>query len=968
MTTIRTRLEDPPTAIRPSAPDDAPAQLALRLANREHTGPWDPVRDESFYTRGRPASGARPRPALVGARAARTRSRSSTRDHADRLIGRVALANVVRGPWQNATLGYWIDKDALGRGHATRAVRLVAALRLRARRACTACSRRSSRATPRSVRVAEKAGFRLEGRALRYLRITGRGRTTTSTPSPPRTGRRCPARRAARRRRAPTTCEAVPFPPPACAACAARPCCATSCARRACDPGDFVLPLFVEDGPRRPRADRVDARRRPALDRRGRRRGGRGAARSASRPSCCSASRPHKDDEGSGAWDDEGIVQLADAGDQGRPPRPARHHRRLPLRVHRPRPLRPAARRRRPRRQRRDASSCSPRTAVSHARAGADIVAPSDMMDGRVGAIRAALDDEGFARHADPGLHRQVRLRLLRPVPRGRRLDARLRRPPRLPDGPGQRRRGAARGAARRRRRAPTSSWSSPRSPTSTSSAASRTRPGVPGRRLQRQRRVRDGQGRRRRAASSTSAPPCSRRSPSIRRAGADIVITYHAKDAARWLQMTAPEAPPPQGRRRGPARRLRQAPAQPDAGRFPIEPRPYAAVAAAARGARGARSSPASSELIDERIIRQVTPIFDTRALGYGSMLVAAKVDPEHPWRAAKIVNSHPGVSHNYLRNHEFNMWFTIAVEEDSAARPAGHARRAAGADRRRVDPPAADAQALQDPHGPRDGGRHRRRSPRPRSPRSPSSSSSSPTTSSTCAVIRATQGDLPVVAEPYATAAAAAGHDRRRAARAPARDGRARPAAPRRRDPLPPPRRLQRQRHGRLEGARRQRIVDVGPRMAAFRGISHCYQRPTYADWPYQIFTMAHGRSKEECDAILDAIAGENARHRGPRDALQLDRVQEDPPPVLHRRLQGLGTRARRRVASMAVSLHRHPLRRALRPRAPRACPAASTRRCARCARSAATRSSSTAARAPRSSTSTATATSTTSARGAR
>ena len=46
-------------------------------------------------------------------------------------------------------------------------------------------------------------------------------------------------------------------------------------------------------------------------------------------------------------------------------------------------------------------------------------------------------------------------------------------------------------------------------------------------------------------------------------------------------------------------------------------------------------------------------------------------------------------------------------------------------------------------------------------------------------------------------------------------------------------------------------------GPRMASFRGISHCYQRPTYEDWPYSVFTMAHGRSKEECDAILDAIA---------------------------------------------------------------------------------------------------------------
>ncbi len=70
---------------------------------------------------------------------------------------------------------------------------------------------------------------------------------------------------------------------------------------------------------------------------------------------------------------------------------------------------------------------------------------------------------------------------------------------------------------------------------------------------------------------------------------------------------------------------------------------------------------------LLDKRIIRQVTPIFDTRALGYSSMLVAAKVDPEHPHRAAQVINAHPGVSHNYLRNHDFNLWFTIATEPDS-------------------------------------------------------------------------------------------------------------------------------------------------------------------------------------------------------------------------------------------------------------------------------------------------------------
>ena len=55
----------------------------------------------------------------------------------------------------------------------------------------------------------------------------------------------------------------------------------------------------------------------------------------------------------------------------------------------------------------------------------------------------------------------------------------------------------------------------------------------------------------------------------------------------------------------------------------------------------------------------------------------------------------------------------------------------------------------------------------------------------------------------------------------------------------------------------------LDLGRRMAAFRGISHCYQRPTYPDWPYALFTMAHGRSKEECDAILDSIADKTGIH---------------------------------------------------------------------------------------------------------
>ena len=167
----RLRLEDAPTAIRPTALEDCDEQLALRRANRDHTKPWDPTRDESFYT----VAGQRLELELdqrAWAAGSAFAFAVLAADQRDRIIGRVALANVVRGPWQNATLGYWIDQDAGGRGHASRAVRLALEFAFEhagLHRVQPAIIPRNIR----SVRVAEKVGFRLEGRALRYLKING---------------------------------------------------------------------------------------------------------------------------------------------------------------------------------------------------------------------------------------------------------------------------------------------------------------------------------------------------------------------------------------------------------------------------------------------------------------------------------------------------------------------------------------------------------------------------------------------------------------------------------------------------------------------------------------------------------------------------------------------------------------------------------------------------------------------------
>ena len=185
-----------------------------------------------------------------------------------------------------------------------------------------------------------------------------------------------------------------------------------------------------------------------------------------------------------------------------------------------------------------------------------------------------------------------------------------------------------------------------------------------------------------------------------------------------------------PQGRRGDPARRDRQAADEPAAVELPARPRALRPDRLGGGAATGRVHDAAPSACSTSRIIREITPIFDTRALGYSSMLVAAKVDAENPHRAAEIINSHPGVSHNYLRTHEFNLWFTIATPPDSELGLEGTLEVLLRRDRRRVDAPAADPDPVQDQHEPGDGARHRGARRRGRRPPRRASSRPSPTT----------------------------------------------------------------------------------------------------------------------------------------------------------------------------------------------------------------------------------------------
>ncbi|MBV9466159.1 MAG: Lrp/AsnC family transcriptional regulator, partial [Solirubrobacterales bacterium] len=191
--------------------------------------------------------------------------------------------------------------------------------------------------------------------------------------------------------------------------------------------------------------------------------------------------------------------------------------------------------------------------------------------------------------------------------------------------------------------------------------------------------------------------------------------------------------------------------------GAFPIATRPYQHVASQA-GISEEEAIDRVARLLAERIIRQVTPIFDTRALGYSSMLVAAKVDSENPWRSATVINAHPGVSHNYLRNHEFNIWFTIATEPDSPLGLEGTLEvlgRLAGAESIRQLPTLKLFKIRMDLE--MEGGTEMLA--KAAEAAEPAETERQPYDELDVAVIRALQGDMPIVPRPYAPAAAELG-----------------------------------------------------------------------------------------------------------------------------------------------------------------------------------------------------------------
>lgn len=289
------------------------------------------------------------------------------------------------------------------------------------------------------------------------------------------------------------------------------------------------------------------------------------------------------------------------------------------------------------------------------------------------------------------------------------------------------------------------------------------------------------------------------------------------------------------------------------------LAPRPFRAI--------GERLGVAEDEVIRRLsewkrtgVIRQISAIFDTRKLGYRSMLVAARIPEDRLLAGVRQVNTHPGVSHNYERRHAWNVWYTIAVppegsiDEDNATL----ARRASieacrslptlrlykigmkldvgetGADLRKEDGPIYNEAIRARTEAREIDGTDRR-------------------------IVRALQEDFPLAPDTYARMAAAAGTDEGtllERARTLQAEGRLRRIAAVLRH-----RKAGFAANGMVVWKVPEGEVDaVGERFAGFRIVSHCYRRPTYPDWPYSLFTMVHGPSEEACRTIAQRMSEES------------------------------------------------------------------------------------------------------------
>ena len=290
----------------------------------------------------------------------------------------------------------------------------------------------------------------------------------------------------------------------------------------------------------------------------------------------------------------------------------------------------------------------------------------------------------------------------------------------------------------------------------------------------------------------------------------------------------------------------------------YPVVPAPYEALAE--------RVGAAESEVYEsvlgmkrDGVIRRIGAIFDSSRLGYRSTLCAIAVPPQRVDEVAELIGCYPNVTHNYLREDRYNIWFTLIAENQQRIEQILIEIAAATGIEDILDLPAIRLFKIRvdfDLTGSREG--------RGEAPAvvKPAEAEAIVLSDDEKALARLLQDDLPESLTPFADVAARLREQgvkateewvvERTAAWVDAGVIRRFGAA------------IKHHKTGYTANAMgvwtapEDGIEEIGAIMASFKEVSHCYQRPSTPTWPANLYTMIHGRTRDECEDVAYRIQG--------------------------------------------------------------------------------------------------------------
>lgn len=247
--------------------------------------------------------------------------------------------------------------------------------------------------------------------------------------------------------------------------------------------------------------------------------------------------------------------------------------------------------------------------------------------------------------------------------------------------------------------------------------------------------------------------------------------------------------------------------------------------------------------------VIRRIGAVFDSRSLGYVSTLVAAGIPPDRLAEVAQMVSDLPGVTHNYRREHEYNLWFTLTTDSTRRQREILDDLKTRTGIEEFFSLPAIAIYKIRVAF---QLGGDERASSAGDAPPVPSQTAPSELTEDQKQLVRMLQESLPPAAQPFDELAEKLNWPAADVIRQ-INDWRS-SGVIRRFGAVVDHHRLGFWANGMVVfRVRKDEIDDVGKQLAKWPEVSHCYRRPSLEGFDYNLFAMVHGHSRDEVHSIV-------------------------------------------------------------------------------------------------------------------